>query len=830
MQPRFLSRLATALLLTSAASGFAQDAEQLKFDNVLYSGSSFSRGTSRSAVFTDRVLHQIVTGEWKPPQEGDPAGTRFDGRELKWESQEIDDSGVFQVDRLFGGYFYLTCELESARTVIVRANGNSELYINGEPRSGDYYSKGWVILPVQLNKGTNEFLYRVGRGRNKSISIEAPPKPVFLSNIDMTAPDFLTSEIDEKLAAIRIVNTTDSAIDELSLISNVAGVTKRTKLNVTVAPLSTRKVIFKLQDVAGGAGKQAVNVQLFQADDLLDESAIQLDVKAPSQNYRRTFISAIDGSLQYYGVRQGAAETGRKPALFLSVHGAGVKALGQAGSYQAKDWGHVIAPTNRREFGFDWEDWGRLDAMEALEHAEKSYGTDPQRTYLTGHSMGGHGTWYLGATYPDRWGAIAPMAGWRSFFSYARLHEFEEPSALEEILNRSANPSRTLEMSQNYMQHGIFIHHGDADRSVPVSEARFMREHLATFHPDVAYFEEKGGAHWYGVDHQPVFDYFKWHELKNVRDLEQLNFRVPTPGLNSTCRYITLYQQEDSFKFCGVVAKQSIRSRRQRRNDEQVSERKIDIDTENLKIFKIDLAHCVGLDDLSIEVDGESIDDLPWPAESEIWLERTDEVWAVIAKPTDKTQKNPTRYGGFKDAFRHNVLFVYATSGHPEENRRAFNKARFDAETFYYRGNGSIEVISDKQFSLSDYPDRSVILYGNADTNSAWSKLLSDCPVQVSRGKIQVGERVLERNDVGLYMVRPRPDSDVASVGVIAATGAIGDRAIIPNRYFLAGTGYPDLMIVSPEMYSTGASGVTAAGFFGNQWDLETGQIEWNKD
>ena len=35
-------------------------------------------------------------------------------------------------------------------------------------------------------------------------------------------------------------------------------------------------------------------------------------------------------------------------------------------------------------------------------------------------SMGGHGTWYLGSLYASRFAAIAPSAGWVSFFTYHR--------------------------------------------------------------------------------------------------------------------------------------------------------------------------------------------------------------------------------------------------------------------------------------------------------------------------------------------------------------------------------------------------------------------------
>ena len=98
--------------------------------------------------------------------------------------------------------------------------------------------------------------------------------------------------------------------------------------------------------------------------------------------------------MQYYSVNPSTTQ-GDNQALFLSVHGASVEARNQARAYVPKDWGHIIAPTNRRPFGFNWEEWGRIDAMEVLAEAEKVFKTDPAHTYLTGHSMGGHGTWFL---------------------------------------------------------------------------------------------------------------------------------------------------------------------------------------------------------------------------------------------------------------------------------------------------------------------------------------------------------------------------------------------------------------------------------------------------
>jgi dienelactone hydrolase len=39
------------------------------------------------------------------------------------------------------------------------------------------------------------------------------------------------------------------------------------------------------------------------------------------------------------------------------------------------------------------------------------YQVNTRRVYLMGHSMGGFGTWFMGAKYSDMWAAIAPMSG-----------------------------------------------------------------------------------------------------------------------------------------------------------------------------------------------------------------------------------------------------------------------------------------------------------------------------------------------------------------------------------------------------------------------------------
>ena len=51
-----------------------------------------------------------------------------------------------------------------------------------------------------------------------------------------------------------------------------------------------------------------------------------------------------------------------------------------------------------------------LDVMHVVELTAAEYQVDRSRIYLSGHSMGGLGVWYLGEKYNTMWAGIAPMA------------------------------------------------------------------------------------------------------------------------------------------------------------------------------------------------------------------------------------------------------------------------------------------------------------------------------------------------------------------------------------------------------------------------------------
>ena len=801
----------------------------LKFQNFKFNSSSFPK---------DQVFSRFLMQPNYEPENDDVFDIDFIGKQLKWKSIATDTTNSFNDRNLRSSYVYLSYQSDSEKTVLFEASGHSLVLINGMPHEGDHYDFGWNLIPLKLKKGLNKFVLKVGRFPRIRARLIDPQTPIQFTTRDVTLPDLLVEEDKTYLGAIRIINASENWVENHTITSEINGVSLSHKLS-SIPPLSVQKVPFKIASVSDNKqlGKTDLKLSLNTENDvLINTNTIQIEIKSKHTHHKRTLKSNVDGSIQYYSVAPSSDENLKDGALFLSVHGASVEAVNQANAYKKKDWGNLIAPTNRRPFGFAWEDWGRLDALEVLADAKSIYKPNSKKIYLTGHSMGGHGTWYLGATYPDKFAAIAPCAGYpdlllyRNGFTKRMLNMTEEqlkrfgispkilerltakhvPTSIENMINRAGTPSRTLQLIRNYLHHGVYVLHGEIDNVVPTYIARDMRERLGKFHPDFTYYEYPDGTHWYGnhsVDWDPIFDFFKQRTIKDDTDIKKYEFFTGSPGVSATSHFITIHQQEKAFKTSSFKFSK---------------ENGYQLKTDNVSLIEADFS-ALKDDNSSIDIDGTS---LKIQNDKRVFFKKVDEKWQTTLAPS-LNEKGPHRNGGFKDAFRNNVIFVYATNGTPTENEWYYNRARFDAETFWYRANGHIEVVKDVDFSLKKYADRNVVIYGNADNNMAWNKLLKDSPIQVKDYGVNFNGKTLFGNQWGMYFIVPRKDSDIASVGVVTATGSKGMKATYMNHYLVNGTTFPDVLLFDDEVLLNGMPAVKCAGFFGNNWSVETGDFEW---
>ncbi len=821
-----------ASTMAAVAAAASEAAEEIVFREGLVIRSIARYG--RNPFHTDAIEALIVKGHWTAPALGEVI-TAANGTNRAWELAFTDSTGTFtnpivapSTNRMRGGggYLYVPFKAAAGEIKILEAAGQDALYVNSEPRVGDPYGDGQLQLPVQLRAGTNDFLFQFSRGKVRA-KLVTPKSPVMLNMRDMTLPDVLRGVTTEAWGAVVVVNCSTNFLKDLSLRASCGGRKSLLTPLPAIPPLTSRKVPFRIrpQDIPG---TNVVSLKLdlvggkSSSGKLLDSQMTSLRLRRPDEHYKQTFRSDIDDSVQYYGVAPALPLSKDQPAraLFLSTHGAAVQAMGMAGSYAPKTWGTVVAPTNRRPYGFDWEDWGRHDAMEVLALAQARFKTDPHQTYLTGHSMGGHGAWQLGVTFPDRFAAIAPSAGWISFWSYAGSDRRDTGDAVQQLLQRASTPGDTLALSSNYLHQGIYILHGDADDNVPVTEARTMREHLTPFHHDFTYHEQPGAGHWWGrpcVDWPPIFDMFARHKIPDDENVADINFSTANPGISASSHWVSIEAQQHALAKSVVVIHYD------------ADRRQFAGTTENVARLGLKLNHVRPGGNITLELDGQKFENLARPEpDQKVWFERVENQW--VSRPAAAlSQKGPHRYGPFKEAFGNHMMFVYATHGTAGENAWAYAKARFDAETWWYRGNGAVDVVPDSEFNAAKEPDRGVVLYGNADNNSAWPALLGTSPVQVRRGSVRIGEREQRGEDLACLFCRPRPGSDRASVAVISGSGLSGLKLTDRVPYFMAGVAYPDCTVFGTETLTKGNDGVRVTGYFGNDWSVDKGEFAWRE-
>lgn len=124
------------------------------------------------------------------------------------------------------------------------------------------------------------------------------------------------------------------------------------------------------------------------------------------------------------------------------------------------------------------------------------YRIDTNRVYLTGMSLGGSGTWYLTAKYPDIFAAIAPLSGFTSHMDF-----------IDNNVDKLTNIP-------------IWAFHGKIDNVVPFEETERIikklegktKELIFTIEPEVGHW-----INWLVYPKQELYDWFLNHDkrLKN---------------------------------------------------------------------------------------------------------------------------------------------------------------------------------------------------------------------------------------------------------------------------------------------------------------------------
>ena len=157
-------------------------------------------------------------------------------------------------------------------------------------------------------------------------------------------------------------------------------------------------------------------------------------------------------------------------------------------------------------------------AMAALNEATKEFHGDLQRTYLTGISMGGFGSWHLAEKYPGRFAAMVVICGGIRPPAHAR-------NAIPELAKSSPPDSSKsyADAAQRIGKTPVWIFHGGADDIIPVTESQRMNEAMNQVGAEVHYTEFPGVGHacWDKAYDEPKL--FPWLFSKSLATPPKIN-------------------------------------------------------------------------------------------------------------------------------------------------------------------------------------------------------------------------------------------------------------------------------------------------------------------
>ena len=203
-----------------------------------------------------------------------------------------------------------------------------------------------------------------------------------------------------------------------------------------------------------------------------------------------------DGRRFRYAVFVPAAAQPRPLPVVLFLHGSGER--GSDGQAQTTaglgNWLRANADRFPALVVFpqapDDEEWmgdnARM-ALATLDAASAEFGGDPARTYATGMSMGGYGTWEVALAAPDRFAALVPVCGG------VRPPRAERPTLQVTAVAGEADPYTALATRLKHVPAWLF--HGARDELVPAEEDRKLHRAAQAVGADFRYTEYPDGTH-----------------------------------------------------------------------------------------------------------------------------------------------------------------------------------------------------------------------------------------------------------------------------------------------------------------------------------------------
>jgi predicted esterase len=542
---------------------------------------------------------------------------------------------------------------------------------------------------------------------------------------------------------------------------------------------------------------------------------------------RFAYKSPLDGEPSPFGMYVPAsyvdahgAETKRYP-LIVTLHGLNGKPVsmvrwffGHDDEGRDSEWedrhpgevepieAFVISPNGHGNAMY--RELGESDVVRAVDWAASFYPIDKNKITITGVSMGGTGTASVAFRYPDRYAAAEPLCGYHSYLIRG------------DIVGRGLRSWERLMVEQrsntywadNGLYMPLYIWHGKRDypeknSGVLIDKYQKLGYSVEHEHPYIGHnvwtkaYADLGGYNWLARQTRPEHKkrvLFKTNSLRY-----QDNAWVHVRDISGDLAFATI--------------------------DASITDpTSITVSTERVEAFALDRDSELvsGSAPTKVTVDGVA---LTFEPTQPIAAHRAGGTWVAGPKPeVEGLQKRAGLSGPMRDVFFEPLVFVYGSQD-PAQTRanrdiaRSWARIKWGVDIRY-------PVISDREYEEAMGEESSLVLIGNAESNSVVRDLEPSLPFRVTSKSIVATNdsgtlKEWKGKELGVAFVYPNPKHPARYLLVLEGKSAMGwFRAIALPELI------PDFMVFDARIAAArgqivlGGAPTLAGGFFRKDWTL----------
>jgi enterochelin esterase-like enzyme len=514
--------------------------------------------------------------------------------------------------------------------------------------------------------------------------------------------------------------------------------------------------------------------------------------KLPAGPQVVTFFSDVDDTEQPYGLYVPKNYNPRKKyPLVIMLHGAGSnhrlslrRVFGKSNAQGETDieatryfpeWADVnyivASPFVRGTAGY--QGIPEKDVYDVVADVKKRFNIDEDRTYLTGLSMGGGGTLWIGLSRPDIWAAIAPVC--------------------------PAPPRGTDDLAANATNFPVHLFQGDADPAVKPEGTRQWVKRFQDLGVNVTYKEYPGVKHdsWVqAYENEFIFGWF--NQFKRNRFPERVRFT--TRQYKYPSAYWVRIDQLTPGLLANVDATFS-------------GANHIEITTANLGALTLKLTghpNFKAKRPVDVVIDGKAISA---QVSDSLTLVRREGGWEAGSYQPTPTAKHAGAEGPISAAIADRHLYVYGTADNPSADvlKTRQEIATQAANWATYRGEflGRImvfpHVVADKDVRPSDLESSNLILFGTKETNKLVNQYSDRLPMQLSAAA----------TDYGLFYVFPMNNHYIAISSGQPWWAGTENPNYFTNRALDAINGFKDFVL-----FKESSKTPIVSGYFDQSWHV----------